>query len=160
MNQPFQLMAKDVNGSGFLTYNWSPSEGLSNNIIQNPIVNLNRDMRYRVTATTASGCQGTGEVLIKVYKGPEIYMPNAFTPNQDGRNDILKPVPVGIKDLNYFVIYNRYGEKVFFSRNSDKGWDGLYKNVPQETGVFVWIAEGIDDKGNIVKRKGTVTLIR
>lgn len=160
INQPFQLMAKDVNGSGFLSYTWYPSEGLSNSSIQNPIFSLNRDMHYRVTGTTASGCQGSGEVLIKVYKGPEIYVPNAFTPNRDGKNDVLKPVPVGIKLLNYFVIYNRYGETVFSSRDSTNGWDGAYKNVLQATGVFVWMAEGVDDKGNIVKRKGTVTLIR
>ena len=160
INQPLALMAKDVNNSGFTQYLWSPSYGLNNSGIQNPITFLDRNITYTVTSTTVEGCTGTDKISIKVYQGPEIYVPTAFTPNQDGRNDILKSTPVGIKEFKYFAIYNRWGQKVFFSSDENTGWNGEINHLQIDTGIFVWMAEGIDDKGNIIRRKGTVALIR
>jgi gliding motility-associated-like protein len=153
MNEPFQLNAIDINGSGFIQYIWSPSVGLNNAGLQNPFASLDRNMTYVLTAITQSGCQGTDEININVYKGPEIYVPNAFTPNNDGRNDILKAIPVGIKEFKYFIIYNRWGQRIFYTRDSSYGWDGKNKNLLLDAGAYVWIAE-------VISRKGTVTLIK
>lgn len=160
LGQPFQLLATDVNNSGFTQYLWNPSTGLNNNSIQNPITNAKQEITYTVTASTVGGCEGSAAIHIKVYKGPEIYVPTAFTPNNDGKNDLLKAIPVGIKKFTYFIIYNRWGQSVFYTTNSDTGWDGKFQGIDQNTAVFVWIVEGVDYKGQIIQRKGTVTLIR
>lgn len=160
MNEPFQLMVLDINNSGFVEFNWSPSYGLNNITSKKPIAVLDREITYTVTAATEAGCQGSDEIKIKVYRGPEIYVPNAFTPNNDGRNDILKVIPVGIKEFRHFVVYNRWGQQVFFTSNPTNGWDGNFRNAPQDTNTFVWKAEGIDSKGTLIKKTGTATLIR
>lgn len=160
MNQPFQLLALDVNNSGFTNYVWSPPYGLNDYHTKTPIATLDQDIKYRVSAFTPAGCEGSDEINIKVYLGPEIYVPNAFTPGTDGKNDLLKAVPVGIKKFNYFIVYNRWGNQVFYTTDPSKGWDGTMNHITEQTGVFVWMAEGIDDKGNHIRRKGSVTLIR
>lgn len=159
IGQPFQLSARDINNSGFVSYFWTPSLGLNNNRIKDPITQVDQDMRYMVKATTAAGCEGTDEISIKVFKGPEIYVPTAFTPNNDGRNDLLKAIPVGISEFRYFKVFNRWGEEVFSTSDPGRGWDGRYKGRETGTNTFVWVAEGKDGNGNLVFRKGVVTII-
>lgn len=158
--QAFQLMAGDVNNSGFTNYTWSPSFGLNNPNIRNPIAVLEQDIRYRVTAVTAAGCEGTDDIFIKVYKGPEIYVPSAFTPNGDGLNDLLRPLPVGIRSFHYFRVFNRLGQEVFYTTDPLSGWNGEWKGRKMDSQVLVWLAEGVDMNGQRVFRKGTVTIIR
>ena len=160
LGQPFQLKATDINNSGFTQYSWTPSTGLNNSFIQNPVTDALQEITYTVTATTAAGCEGSASIHVKVYQGPEIYVPSGFTPNNDGKNDILKAIPVGIKQFKYFMIFNRWGVRVFYTNDPGNGWNGKWQGVDQNIGVFVWIAEGIDDNGEIIQRKGTVTLIR
>jgi gliding motility-associated-like protein len=160
IGQPLQLYALDVNNSGFVSYSWSPGFALSSSSISNPILIGEKEMTYTVTAVTQAGCEGSDDITIKVYQGPEIYVPTAFTPNGDGHNDRLRAIPVGIKEFKYFIVYNRWGQKVFYTTDASKGWDGTVSGMPQDTYSFVWIAEGIDYKGNLIQRKGTVTLIR
>ena len=160
INQPLQLNAIDVNNSGFINYTWSPSFGLNAIFIKNPVAVLNRDITYSVTAQTAAGCVAKDDISIKVFLGPEIYVPNAFTPNNDGLNDILKPILIGIKQLKYFAVYNRYGQQVYLTSVQGKGWNGMVNGEMQNTGAFVWIVEAEDYKGNILKRKGTAILIK
>lgn len=160
MNEPFQLKAIDVNNSGFNDYTWSPAYGLDNARIYNPVATLDKDVNYIVTALTPDNCIARSIIHIKVYKGPEIYVPSAFTPDNNGTNDVLYAIPVGLKKFNYFRIYNRYGQLVFTTSDYKKGWDAKINGEKQGSNVFVWVAEGIDVKGNIVRRKGTTTVIR
>jgi gliding motility-associated-like protein len=160
LNQPFQLEAADINNSGFVTYKWSPPVGLNKDNIENPVATLDREMKYTVMAATAAGCEGSDEIIIKVYKGPEIYVPSAFTPDNDGLNDILKAVPVGIKDFKYFKVFNRWGQVVFSTKDPSRGWDGKFNNAIQDGNSFVWIAEGTDVNGKRIQRKGSVTIVR
>jgi gliding motility-associated-like protein len=117
-------------------------------------------MVYTVTARNSIGCLASDDIRIKVYKGPDIYVPNAFTPDGNGVNDILRAIPVGIKDFRYFRIYNRWGTLIFTTNTALTGWDGTIKGNRQSTETYVWMAEGRDYKGNIVQRKGTVTIIK
>lgn len=158
-NHPFQLTADDPGGAGFVDYDWSPSTGLNNPNARTPVATVNQDVVFTVKATTAAGCVATDFIRIKVYKGIEIYVPTAFTPNGDGRNDVLMAVPVGIKQFRLFSVFNRWGETVFQTNDPATGWNGKFGGVPQN-GVFVWIAEGVDYSGNTVKRRGSVVLIR
>ena len=160
INQPLQLKATDVNNSGFTSYSWSPARGLNNPSIQQPIAVLDKEITYTVTARTADGCEASDDIHVKVFLKADLFVPNAFTPNNDGRNDVLHVIPVGIKELKYFRIYNRWGQLVYSSTSQTEGWNGKFNGQTQPTATFVWMAEGIDYQGNTLTRKGTVTLIR
>ena len=106
-----------------------------------------------------NGCTASDEIAIKILKGVDIYVPTAFTPNNDGLNDILKATPVGLKEFKRLAVYNRWGQLVFQTTNASKGWDGRVNGILQ-TGVFVWFAEGVDDHGTTIRKKGTAILIQ
>ncbi len=160
IGQPLQLNATDVNRAGLVRYEWQPYYGLNNPLIANPIAILDKDIIYTIEARNAIGCLATDKIKIQVYKGPDIYVPNAFTPNKDSRNDVLRAIPVGIKDFHYFRVFDRWGNLVFSTNNAAIGWDGKIKGTGQPTATFVWMAEGIDYKGNTVQRKGSVIVIK
>ena len=153
--QPVQLEA-----SGGVSYEWIPAIGLNNAFIYNPIATLNSDQTYILKATTPGGCESYDQMTVRIYKGPEIYVPTGFSPNGDGRNDILKAFPVGISKFENFSVFNRYGQKIFSTDDYNKGWDGTFKSAKQNSGVYVWMASAVDFKGNKMFRKGTVMLIR
>jgi gliding motility-associated-like protein len=148
-----------LNGSGGLLYRWSPAQYLSNATISNPIATLPVDQTFTLKVTNADGCTDEDQVHIKIYKGPELYVPTGFTPNKDGKNDMLHVLPVGIK-LENFSIYNRWGNLIFSTNDYRKGWDGVYKGVLQPEGIYVWMAKGKDFKGQPILRKGTVYLMK
>jgi gliding motility-associated-like protein len=158
--QALQLLAQDVNNSGFTQYTWQPGTGLNNAFVFNPVALLNNSITYRVVAATPAGCVGNDEVNVKVFKAPEIYVPGIFTPNNDGINDIVFAVPAGIQSFRFFRIYNRWGQLVFSTANAATGWNGRLSGVQQNSGSFVWVAEAVDFKGNPFRRKGTLTLVR
>ena len=153
--QPIQL-----NATGGLSYSWTPAVLLNNANISNPIANLTATQTFTLKAFTPEGCESNDDVTIKIYKGPDIYLPNAFTPNGDGLNDIFKSIPVGIKQFNYLKIFNRWGQQIFSTTNYNKGWDGMWQGQKQNNGVFIVIANGIDFKGNVVDKRGTIMLMR
>ncbi|MGN6600928.1 MAG: gliding motility-associated C-terminal domain-containing protein [Ginsengibacter sp.] len=160
INQSLQLNAVDVKGSGFTNYTWSPSSGLDDPYVKNPIALVTKDITYKVTASTSGGCVGIDTISIKVFKFSDILVPNAFTPNNDGLNDILKAIPIGIKEFLYFTVYNQWGQKVFSTTNPLKGWDGTFESKAQDSGIYLWICEGLDYYGKLIKHKGIVMLIR
>lgn len=153
--QPVQL-----NAAGGLSYEWSPATGLSATDIPNPVATNASDREYYLKAFTPEGCESYDTIRIKIYIGPEIYVPGSFTPNGDGTNDLLRAIPVGITSFEYFVVYNRYGQEVFKTSDYRQGWDGRVKGKAQETGAFVWMATAIDFMGKKIFRKGAVLLLR
>lgn len=156
VNQPLQL-----NATGGELSLWKPSKGLSNPNIANPIAILSENQQYILTVESSAGCTASDTIDIIVYKiDPGLYVPNAFTPNGDGINDIFRPVPIGMKSLKYFKVYNRSGQLIFSTTIQNMGWDGTFKGKPQDSDVYVWIVEGIDYLGKALFQKGSVTLIR
>ena len=162
VGQPVQLHAADFSNSGFINYLWTPGSGLNNSFIKDPVALISQvgSFRYVVTARTVEGCEAKDDIVIKVFSKPEIYVPNAFTPNDDKLNDILRPVLVGIKELKYFAVYNRYGQQIYWTAEQGKGWDGRIGGQMQNTGNYVWIAEAVDYNGNVISRKGYAVLIK
>ena len=146
------------------TYSWSPAVGLDNANIPNPVATAPGSegavVNYIVTTTTSAGCSGEATVTIRVYKGPDIYMVNAFTPNADGKNDRFIPIPVGIKHLNYFRVFNRWGQVVYSTKTLNEGWDGRLGGVEQPSGAYVWMVEGVTFDNKVITKKGTVLIIR
>lgn len=159
MRQPLKLFSRDINNSGFAIYNWSPAYGLDIPFIANPTAVLDRNITYHVYASTAAGCEAFDTINIKVYEGPELYVPNAFTPDGNGLNDILKVISIGMKEFHFFRIYNRYGQLLFSTNDPNKGWDGTIKGKPQNSGTYVWMAEAVDYRGNLIQRNGTSIII-
>jgi len=156
LGQPLQLHA-----TGGDSYDWSPPLWLNNPTIQNPIALPQDDITYRVTATTTLGCIGTDIINIKLYKvDPDLYVPKAFSPNGDGNNETLRPILLGMRDLHYFKVFNRIGQMVFSTSTKDHGWDGTFNGKAQDPGTYVWLAEGINYKGELRQKKGTSVLIR
>ena len=158
--QPLQLHAVDVNGTGFTTYSWTPATGLDNSAIPNPLASVDGNIVYSVTASTSQGCDATASVKITVYTNADIYVPGAFTPDGNGHNDILRLIAIGMKEVKYFVIFNRWGQEVFHTANAAEGWDGRFHGDPMMAGAYVWAAEATDVSGRTILRKGTVLLIR
>jgi len=160
IGQTLPLDAIDVNNIGFTSYQWSPAIGLDNPGIQDPIATITGDITYTVTATTPQGCVGTDSIRIKAATVSEIIVPNAFKPNGDGHNDVLRPYTIGIRDFKYFMIFNRWGQRVFYSTTEGGGWDGTVGGQAQPMGTYVWMVMGLDFGGRAVVRQGTVILIR
>lgn len=162
VNQSVQLIAQDMTNSGFTSYQWSPSLGLNNARIRSPQAILNNlgSATYIVTARTAEGCEASDDIKLTAFGKADLYVPTAFTPNGDGKNDQAIVIPAGIRELVFFRIYNRWGELVFMTNDASRGWNGIFKGQPQDSKVFVWEAKGIDFNGNLIFKKGTVTLIR
>lgn len=127
---------------------------------EDPIAVLDRDQLYTLDALTNEGCDSHSKILIKRFKGPELYIPSAFTPNGDAKNEMLKVFPVGIKAFHYFAVYNRWGELLFKTFDYNQGWDGNYKGRQMPSGSFVAIAEAVDYRGKKMMKKLLVTLIR
>lgn len=158
--EPLPLHAVDINNTGFDTWSWAPPEGLDNAYGQAPVAYPQESVVYTVVASTASGCSATARIAVKVFSVAGIFVPNAFTPNGDGHNDVLRAIPMGIKEFGYFVVWNRWGHRVFYTRDPAIGWDGTVGGKPGEAGAFIWKASGVDYKGDKVLREGTVFLIR
>ncbi|PSL50153.1 gliding motility-associated-like protein [Chitinophaga niastensis] len=155
LNQPFQL-----NATGGIRYTWAPPDGLNNPNISNPVTTYNHDITYTVTAYTQEGCSGKDGIFVRFIKGPDIYIPNAFSPNGDGLNDIFRPLPVGIVKMEFFRVYDRWGKLMFSTTAYLKGWDGTVNGQPAAVGAYVWVVQGKDINNKTILRKGTVTLIR
>ena len=99
-------------------------------------------------------------VQIKVVDETKIYVPTAFTPNHDGKNDLIKPVVFGLFNLNYFIIFDRWGNKVFETNGVIKGWTGINAGSESPIGVYVWILRGKDINGKTIDQKGSFVLMR
>ncbi len=154
VGMPHQLF-----GSGGVSYVWSPANVLDNPFAATPLATIFNNTKFTVEVTDIVGCKGKDDVLIKVYKGPAYYVPNAFSPNGDGLNDIFKPIPVGIKTTEYFRVFNRYGEMIFQTSQFMKGWDGTYQGKKQPAGTYVWMIKGIANDGKVIEMKNTVLLV-
>jgi gliding motility-associated-like protein len=152
------LLTPIIVGSVF-QYQWTPTSGISNSAIASPLANPASQTVYKLEVTTDAGCRGSG--TITVIDGRPLVMPNAFTPNGDGVNDVFR-IPPGVEfNLEEFDVFDRLGIRVFTSRSISKGWDGSFKeSIPADAGVYVYIITGKTPAGVPVILKGTVILIR
>jgi gliding motility-associated-like protein len=162
--QPLQLQPVSAY-SGPLSYSWSPANWLNNSSIKNPVALINfsgvDSIRYTVSAGNSHGCTVSDDIRVLVYKtAPAIFMPTAFTPNGDGKNDSFKPVLAGIAQLNYFSIFNRWGQLIFSTAQIDKGWDGNINGHFAEAGSFVYTIQAKDYAGKTINKKGSFVLVK
>jgi len=159
VGQPLQL-----NAEGGVSYLWSPPTGLNSTTIKNPVGVYGQEVdsiHYTVKVFNEIGCYDSAFVSVTVFKtNPYVFVPSAFTPNGDGLNDVIRPIAVGVQQIKYFRIFNRWGQMVFNTTTNEHGWDGKIAGTPQGSNVFVWMVSAIDYVGKPIFLKGTVTLIR
>jgi len=145
------------------TYFWEPSETLNANDIFNPIGTPLETTTYQLTIRDPSGCINRRSVTITVFnpecREPFIFVPNAFTPDGDGLNEVLFVRGAAIDEV-FFAIYNRWGEKVFESASKTQGWDGTFKGKMLTPDVYGYYVEVRCFNGETYFKKGNVTLIR
>lgn len=157
-DQPLQLNAQ-TSGNG-LQFAWSPAIGLTDPNIADPVASLQQDQVYHLTVTSSEGCIEIDTVYVKVYAGPEFYVPTAFSPNNDGRNDVFRAISPGVPQLDFFCVWNRWGQEVFRTQSLSATWDGNFKGNPMPAGTYVWMIQGTDYTGRLFNRRGTVTIVR
>ena len=154
-NEPIQLRAQ-----GGTDYLWKPATGLNTTRVADPMATLEKDQTYVVEGRTDAGCKGYDTLQIKVYEMADVYVPTAFTPNGDGKNDFFRPTYVGVKELVALNIYNRWGELVFATADPSMKWDGTFAGNKQATQVYIWQVSAISAGGQKIQKKGTFVLIR
>lgn len=140
-------------------FNWSPSGGLSNKYISNPVASPGVSTRYIVTAATEFNCVIKDSIDIVIAPESLIDLPNAFAPGS-GPNKDFKIIKRGIATLNYFRIFNRWGNMVFETKDINQGWNGEYNGVPQPVGVYVYQVQATTSTGKIFQKQGNTTLLR
>lgn len=155
-NLPLRLQARDF-GTNYL---WRPATNLDINNIVNPTFKGSTDQRYAITITTSTECITVDTQMVKIIPAVEIYVPTAFTPNGDGLNDLLRPTLMGLRDMQYFRVFNRWGQLVYETKTKRAGWDGRISGALQGSNVFVWVVSGMGVDGRMHTRRGTSMLIR
>ncbi|GAA4302851.1 hypothetical protein GCM10023183_14890 [Nibribacter koreensis] len=145
----------ELTATGGVSYQWSPSIGLNNDKIANPVAKPKTTTTYTVTVTTAEGCTSTDQVTITVL--PAVEIPNGFTPNNDGINDnwdipTLKGYPGA-----HVEVFNRWGNKVFESKGYQTPWDGTMKGQPLPAATYYYL---IRLGGKEEPLSGNVTIIK
>lgn len=150
----------ELDGSGGVSYLWTPSDGLNDPTLPNPTAEPEETTSYVLAVTTELGCTYYDSVNVVVLFEPQVYIPNAFTPNGDGTHDFLNVLIFNEVTPQSFTIYNRWGDLVFSSNDLSSGWNGQVNGVDQEIGTYMYIFVALDERGNEFTMKGTIALLR
>jgi gliding motility-associated-like protein len=146
------------------TYSWSPAIGLSDPRSAAPLVTPVRTTLYTLTVTSSEGCQASAQIKVSVFA--PIRIPNAFTPNGDGNNDIFYVLGGSeVSRIKDFSVFNRWGQKVFqrtdiLPGDPDLGWKGDYKGHAAPPGAYIYTVDVLLEDGTSQLLRGTVILVR
>ncbi|MBN8672125.1 MAG: gliding motility-associated C-terminal domain-containing protein [Chitinophagales bacterium] len=153
-------------GDNIVIYSWTPYYQLSCDDCSSPVASPRRTTEYKVNVTDRYGCEGSDNITVRVLcENGQIFIPNTFTPNGDGINDMFFPQGKGLDYVKSFRVYSRWGELVF-SRDDMKindpasGWDGTFKNTPLKPDVFVYVIRAYCESGELIELKGDISLVR
>lgn len=144
---------------GFL-YTWTPSATLSNPNVVNPMASPKEPTLYYVYGIGENGCRKIDSVLVDIDYSSNLFVPTAFTPNGDGKNDVFRVSNITFQRLQEFRVYNRWGQELFSTTDIKKGWDGSFKGQPQDMGIYQYIIKLATPEGKIETYKGDVMLVR
>ncbi len=155
-----------VLSSDVKSINWSPATWLSCVNCPNPVSTPKQTIQYKLQVANEGGCVTEDAITLFVVCGGEnVFLPNTFSPNGDGINDVFYPGGKGVSYIKRLFIYNRWGEEVFkqlafYTNDISKGWNGMYKGTPANEDVFVYVIDVVCENGQTLTFKGDVTLIR
>lgn len=154
-----QVQLKSFVTGDIASFSWTPENGLISSHTLSPLTTpVTSTTKYKLAVVGTNGCITTRESNIKVTL--KLYMPGAFTPNGDGKNDLFRIPPGTSIHLTQLSIYNAWGTKIFSTNDINKGWDGNYKGAPAEADVYIFTIKATDYQGQNIHLKGTVLLIR
>jgi gliding motility-associated-like protein len=152
--------------SGTIGWSWAPVTDLSCNDCPQPIATPKYNTLYTVTSTDSNGCHNSGQVQVLVLcQGAKVFVPNTFSPNGDGSNDIFFVQGSGLARMKSLRIFNRWGEVVFEKRDfavndPSIGWDGMYKGQKAAPDVYIYQLEVFCENSDVIRFEGNVALIR
>ncbi|MBK7148350.1 MAG: gliding motility-associated C-terminal domain-containing protein [Bacteroidetes bacterium] len=149
----------NYNNSDITGYLWQPADGLSCSDCANPVFEGYSTTEYLLTITYSNGCVANAATTVFVAGYPPVFIPNAFTPNGDGNNDVFMIYGESIKDVG-LMVFDRWGEKVFESATQFEGWDGTFAGKQLNPAVYVYVAGITYLDGKKMEKKGTVTLLK
>ncbi|QES87296.1 PKD domain-containing protein [Rhizosphaericola mali] len=163
--QPITFTPNVIDSTVPIHYYWTPNKYLNIDTIKNPTAIIPKGIEsivYSLTAISAGNCLATDQIVLKVFQSnPDIFVPSAFSPNHDGKNDILRPIPLGLKKLDIFEVFNRWGERIYFTNVIGEGWDGTLNNKVQPSGsTFIYHIRATDYNNKIIDKKGTTVIIQ
>jgi gliding motility-associated-like protein len=147
-------------------FNWTPATYLSCTDCPNPFANPKFTTTYHLKITDVNGCISLRNLtLVVLCNDKNFFIPNTFSPNNDGANDRFYPRGKGLERIQALRIFNRWGELVFEKRNfpandASSGWDGTYKGKTAATDTYIYMIDIICENATIITYKGNVTLIR
>ena len=156
IDYPLPLQARNFGISAL----WSPGTFLNTPASYNPVFTGLSEQLYKIAITTSTGCLTVDTQVVKTVKEIMIFVPTAFTPNSDGKNDFLRPILMGIDYIKTFQIYNRWGQMVYQTTKDQPGWNGMVGGITQGTQTYVWFIEAIGVDGKTYSKKGTSLLLR
>ncbi|MBV9960886.1 MAG: PKD domain-containing protein [Parafilimonas sp.] len=155
-----------VSSNDVIAWRWQPPQGLSSTLIADPVASPNQTTTYSVVASNGGLCVSRDQITIRVVCGnSNVFIPNTFSPNNDGVNDVFYPRGKGLFNVKSFRIFNRWGQLVFersnaAPNNANDGWNGTFNGKPLAPDVYVYVIEMQCDNNLIVPFKGNITLIR
>jgi gliding motility-associated-like protein len=163
-NVAIQLNARQLGTNSI--YRWDPAIGLNSYTIQSPTFRFDRNTEYTIQIGRNDNCPVVDTVLVRIEPAnstgctSDLFVPKAWSPNFDGHNDRLYPLTVCIKELNYFRVFNRWGQLMFETNIIGQGWDGMFNGKPQVMDTYTWTVEATGEDGRYFKRAGNSVLLR
>jgi gliding motility-associated-like protein len=145
--------------SSYEVLSWTPSVLFSNQKAKTQTITIDSSINIMVVGQSPQGCKDSAIVSIIASSLDDIYIPSAFTPNGDGKNDLFRVLGGNIQSLE-MKIFNRWGELIFSTQERAKGWDGTFAGKEQPGAVYVYVLSATLRNGKKVSKKGTVTLLR
>jgi gliding motility-associated-like protein len=161
----FPITIPATYSSNVVSYLWSPPDFLSCTNCPQPIASTHFNTTYGVSFVDSNGCRNTGAInIVVICKNANVFMPNTFSPNGDGNNDLFYPRGRGIERIKMLRVFNRWGQVVYERRDFPindplSGWDGKYKGQKPQPDVYVYQVEVFCDNGEIIRFNGNIALI-
>jgi gliding motility-associated-like protein len=157
-----------LQANGGIQYRWTPTDGLSNPEVANPVALPQQSIVYTVIVTNAQNCSTQAQVDVQVREGVnEVFLPNTFSPDQNGKNDRFRVKGKNISSVD-LKVYNRTGILLYQSQNlqdaTQNGWDGTFQGNLQPSDTYIWRISGSYTDGTEIsvgqKNTGTLFLLR
>ncbi len=145
--------------SGAYVYSWVPAYGLSNPNVPNVVVSPGQPTLYTVYGMNQKGCRNIDSIYVDIDYHDNLFVPNAFTPNGDGNNDIFRIANLTFQNVQEFRVLNRWGQEIF-SATDNRGWNGTFKGELQDGGTYFYMIRVAFPDGTTKFYKGDVILIR
>jgi gliding motility-associated-like protein len=146
--------------SAYQVIAWLPTSVFPDQVAMTQSIVATTNTTYVAVGKSPDGCIDSAQVTITVTPGKnDVFVPNVFTPNNDGKNDKLFVYGNLIREID-FKIFNQWGELVFQTIDKNIGWDGRYKGSMQPVTVYIYVLKATMQDGSIITKKGSVTLVR